>query len=81
MADLGKMKVEEDIPDTHREVLLIISGWLGQGAVVTWLSGKERLMGKFTKVAIFGHPPSLREAFFKYGCFQGEAHYLITLLS
>lgn len=42
MADLGKMKVEEDITETHREVLLIISGWLGWDTVITWLSRKER---------------------------------------
>lgn len=42
--------------DSLWSTLLIISGWLGQDTVVTWLSGTESLMGKFTKVATFGHP-------------------------
>lgn len=43
-------------------------------------SRQESPMGKVTKLTMFGHPPSLLEAFFRYWCFQAGVHYLVTLL-
>lgn len=81
MADLGKMKVEKDITESHHELLLTTSGWLGQDTVVTQVSGKERLMGKFTKLAMFGHLSSLPVTSSGMGTFKVELlRYLDTLL-
>lgn len=80
MADLGKMLVEEDITQIHRERLLMHFWVTGPGQSCPLTSEQERLRGKVTKLTKFGHPPSLLETFFRYPCFQAGAHCLVTLL-